>query len=62
MTKQSYFRLSIISCLLISCYVKAETQSIKDTKEAISFEVGTQSTEDSELETISVTAEKNKRS
>ncbi|PRM48071.1 lactoferrin/transferrin family TonB-dependent receptor [Haemophilus influenzae] len=58
MTKQSYFRLSIISCLLISCYVKAETQSIKDTKEAISFEVGTQSTEDSELETISVTAEK----
>ncbi|WP_112083274.1 lactoferrin/transferrin family TonB-dependent receptor [Haemophilus influenzae] len=58
MTKKSYFRLSIISCLLISCYVKAETQSIKDTKEAISSEVGTQSTEDSELETISVTAEK----
>ncbi|HHF3605367.1 lactoferrin/transferrin family TonB-dependent receptor [Haemophilus influenzae] len=58
MTKKSYFRLSIISCLLISHYVKAETQSIKDTKEAISSEVGTQSTEDSELETISVTAEK----
>ncbi|AWP55303.1 transferrin-binding protein 1 [Haemophilus influenzae] len=58
MTKKPYFRLSIISCLLISCYVKAETQSIKDTKEAISSEVGTQSTEDSELETISVTAEK----
>lgn len=58
MTKKPYFRLSIISCLLISCYVKAETQSIKDTKEAISSEVDTQSTEDSELETISVTAEK----
>ncbi|MCK8949924.1 transferrin-binding protein Tbp1 [Haemophilus influenzae] len=58
MTKKSYFRLSIISCLLISYYVKAETQSIKDTKEAISSEVDTQSTEDSELETISVTAEK----
>lgn len=58
MTKKPYFRLSIISCLLISCYVKAETQSIKYTKEAISSEVGTQSTEDSELETISVTAEK----
>lgn len=58
MTKKSYFRLSIISCLLISHYVKAETQSIKDTKEAISSEVDTQSTEDSELETISVTAEK----
>lgn len=56
MTKKPYFRLSIISCLLISCYVKAETQSIKDTKEAISSEVDTQSTEDSELETISVTA------
>lgn len=58
MTKKPYFRLSIISCLLISCYVKAETQSIKDTKEAISSEVDTQNTEDSELETISVTAEK----
>ena len=42
MTKKSYFCLSMLSCILISHYAKAETKSTKDT----------------ELETISVTAEK----
>ena len=42
MTKKSYFCLSMLSCILISHYAKAETKSTKDT----------------ELETISVTSEK----